>query len=129
MPPASAGTPRRDDCSQRHCRTRDEHPNLGQPELNSNYQSPPGPLSPAQADYRLTVARLKDALRAPAYAGQILDPAARSHEPAAIGESATSEAATHARKTRSARETPGHSHLTPARFFRDDLGASDRLCK
>jgi hypothetical protein len=84
MPPAPAGTPRRDDCSQRHCRTRDEHPNLGQPELNSNYQSPPGPLSPAQADYRLTVARLKDALRAPAYAGQILDPAARSHEPAAI---------------------------------------------
>ena len=39
---------------------------------------------PAQADYRLPAARLKDALRAPAYAGQILDPAARSHEPAAI---------------------------------------------
>jgi hypothetical protein len=60
-----------------------ENPNLGQPELNSHYPAPPAAF-PAQADYRLTVARLKDALRAPAYAGQILDPAARSHEPAAI---------------------------------------------
>jgi hypothetical protein len=46
-----------------------ENLNLGQPELNSHYPAPPAAF-PGQADCRPPAARVKDALRAPANAGQ-----------------------------------------------------------
>ena len=68
---------------------------------------------PGQADYRLLAARVKDALRAPATPrqayGPVLDPATRSHEPAAIsGKHNQRGSYPTPRNNDWARETPGH---------------------
>ena len=60
------------------------NPNLGQTETQQPFPRPRQRLSPPAPDYRLAAARVKDALRAPATPAKVLDPAARSHEPAAI---------------------------------------------
>jgi hypothetical protein len=118
MPPAPAGI-REDDCSQRHCHHTCQPRTWGS--KNSTAITSPASCFPGRPDHRLPSARVKDALQAPATPAKVLDPAARSHEPAAITEKHSNGAQLpHARKKRPDCETPGHSPLTPARFFRDD---------
>jgi hypothetical protein len=87
----------------------------------------PAPASafPGQADCRLPAARVKNALRAPAMparptAWSLTQPPAHTNQQPS-GKAQPARQLPHARKARPASETPGHSNLTPARFFRDDL--------